>query len=409
MALSDCSPRPLNLAHGTATRRSWRAEFDLAQRCEARTCALANPHTWQRVSLPVGSFPELDHLPLCRTLTETSPRRPYHRRKDEVKSTVHWGQRKLFFAELEFLTELLHESQPHVVVYAGAAPGGHLALLCSLFPEASFEAFDPRSFDKALFGVGGPTNLRVHQECFTDAHAKQFSRSEIPVLFVSDIRTADWQQQEENDHDETLLADLQSQGQWVKLMRPRYAMLKFRLPYANGVTEFLDGEIRLPVWGPQTTTECRLIVAGDRIAHTKRYDHCQIGEQLFFFNTVARTSVYTRIGVDAADAQRSDTELLLAGLCRCFDCSREVQIISEFLVARCPQFPRAGLVWAAEIARFSGDVSVSCGRGRDGLLDVMLPPWTAPNRLALSPDTCRKRRLEPADSCTQSAQRRVRQ
>jgi hypothetical protein len=38
-------------------------------------------------------------------------------------------------------------------------------------------------------------------------------------------------------------------------------MLKFRLPYPppNAQTEYLDGDLYLPVWGGRTTTESRLI------------------------------------------------------------------------------------------------------------------------------------------------------
>jgi hypothetical protein len=39
-------------------------------------------------------------------------------------------------------------------------------------------------------------------------------------------------------------------------------MLKFRLPYTppDAATEYLDGQLFLPVWGGRTTTETRLIV-----------------------------------------------------------------------------------------------------------------------------------------------------
>jgi len=33
---------------------------------------------------------------------------PYQRRQNAVKTVEHWGQRKLFLSELEFLTQLAH-------------------------------------------------------------------------------------------------------------------------------------------------------------------------------------------------------------------------------------------------------------------------------------------------------------
>ncbi len=61
-----------------------------------------------------------------RILEEDAPRAPYRRRKDEVKSVIHWGQRKLLVAEIEFLTMYAgtrKSDTPQPVVYAGAAPG----------------------------------------------------------------------------------------------------------------------------------------------------------------------------------------------------------------------------------------------------------------------------------------------
>ncbi len=68
----------------------------------------------------------------------------YRRRKGEVKSVLHWGQRKLLLSEIEFL--LLHGDGVKLVVYAGAAPGTHIAYLADLFPEHHFVLYDPAPF-----------------------------------------------------------------------------------------------------------------------------------------------------------------------------------------------------------------------------------------------------------------------
>lgn len=65
----------------------------------------ANPHVWQRIGLEPGAHPELDRLPLEAALRADAPRRAYRRRQLEPKTAIHWGQRKLFIAELELLTE----------------------------------------------------------------------------------------------------------------------------------------------------------------------------------------------------------------------------------------------------------------------------------------------------------------
>merc|ERR1739848_719080 len=110
-------------------------------------------------------------------------------------------------------------------------------------------------------------------------------------------------------------------------------MLKFRLPYTDGTTKYFDGEVRLPVWGPQTTTECRLLVNCDSTSLVD-YDHQKLLEQLFYFNTVVRISIYPRKSVPAESRRAVHSTLLAAGLCQCFDCSREVEIISAYLRSR---------------------------------------------------------------------------
>jgi hypothetical protein len=56
---------------------------------------------------------------------------------------------------------------------------------------------------------------------------------------------------------------LLSHGRWVQSMRPAAALLKFVLPYNHDKhpsVRYLDGDLFLPVWGPRTTSETRLLV-----------------------------------------------------------------------------------------------------------------------------------------------------
>eukprot|EP00602_Paraphysomonas_sp_CaronLab_P007511 CAMPEP_0185020390 /NCGR_PEP_ID=MMETSP1103-20130426/2993_1 /TAXON_ID=36769 /ORGANISM="Paraphysomonas bandaiensis, Strain Caron Lab Isolate" /LENGTH=413 /DNA_ID=CAMNT_0027551259 /DNA_START=149 /DNA_END=1387 /DNA_ORIENTATION=- len=103
-------------------------------------------------------------------------------------------------------------------------------------------------------------------------------------------------------------------------MKPAASMLKFRLPWTEGVTRYLDGKLFLPVWGPPTTTECRLVVTTH---HEQRdYDHRQHWEQMFYFNTVARPSAYHHeyAGVDWLDC--------------CYDCAVEGKVLKEYICSR---------------------------------------------------------------------------
>ena len=60
-----------------------------------------SPHTLQ---LPDAGYSPLLANEFRRILTDDFPRTPYRRRTGENKTTVHFGQRKLLLAEIEFLT-----------------------------------------------------------------------------------------------------------------------------------------------------------------------------------------------------------------------------------------------------------------------------------------------------------------
>lgn len=123
--------------------------------------------------------------------------------------------------------------------------------------------------------------------------------------------------------------DMLWQQAWVRIMRPFGSILKFRLPWTDGCTQYLPlediayfsflksfllsymkGDIYLPVWGPQTTTESRLVVRQDDADTSISYDHrcvealfivknCNIpnssyGERMFFFNICRSPSFCAR-------------------------------------------------------------------------------------------------------------------
>lgn len=216
------------------------------------------------------------------------PRMAYARRQGEVKTVEHWGQRKLLMSEIEFLTlygdraskvvyagmdRRARETWPFVLAYffpllfasslllaaTGAAPGDHINFLsATLFPELEWLLVDP-----APFACKATDRIKLRQDYFTDELAA--SLRDEATLFICDVRSMDSGLQEE-EKEGRVFVDMQWQQQWVKLMRPKAAMLKFRLPYPSknsgetDSTTYMDGDIFLPVWGGRTTTETRLVV-----------------------------------------------------------------------------------------------------------------------------------------------------
>ena len=255
---------------------------------------------------------QVSSFPFARSLTDDFPRKRYQRRKDELKTVVHWGQRKLLLSEIEFL--LLANEPDTVVVYAGAAPGIHLKMLAEMFPEHHFVLVD-----KEQFSVDASPGVTLIHSVFSDNLARQLKKTHAkkPILFISDVRTNDRGLDDDDVMQSCVQADMEAQERWHRILRAKKSLLKFKLPYKFGQTSYLEGDMRLPVWGPVTTTECRLIV--ERGAGKRVYDHQQHEEQMFFFNTVARTSMYEHgvVGV--------------GGLDHCYDCAAEVNILKEYV------------------------------------------------------------------------------
>ncbi|CAE8595408.1 unnamed protein product, partial [Polarella glacialis] len=280
---------------------------------------LRSPHS---IQIDQADFSELLEVrqELPRVLAEGDPKRPYRERKGQLKTVVHWGQRKLLLSEIEFLT--LHGTDCNRVIYAGAAPGTHIPFLTSLFPHLEFVLVDPGEF---RVQSSERPKIEVRREFFTAELAASLRQRadgaggprDSRTLFISDVRTGDPKIHSKEQVEAFVAKDMAMQQEWVRLLVPRRAMLKFRLPWAAGATEYLDGEVRLPVWGPPTTTEARLMTDG---VSTKSYDNTGYEQQMFYFNNVTRVRRYR-------------TAMIGNGLCESYDSAAELQILGGFVAS----------------------------------------------------------------------------
>ncbi len=309
-----------------------------------------------------------------RILTADYPRLKYEPLGGKVKrNTLHWGQRKLLLSEIEFLTlfatnnqwfeTLLHKDsstvqetseQETIFLYAGAAPGKHLNLLSDMFPTIKFVLVDPNPF------VCKTTDrIEIRQEYFTDEMAKEFSNRN--VLFCSDIRTADFRKMSQEENEKQIELDNLAQKKWIEIMKPRASMLKFRLSYKPGITNYFDGIIFLPIWGRQSTTETRLVVP--QHFSFKDYDNTVYEEQLFYFNNRARVKAYRH-------------NIINTNLCYCYDCRSEVQVIEKYSELQNVELSSLGLKTKKEdsvrlVSEFVDLISKECAAtGKRTLTDL---------------------------------------
>eukprot|EP00730_Choanoeca_flexa_P012663 TRINITY_DN4501_c0_g1_i2.p1 TRINITY_DN4501_c0_g1~~TRINITY_DN4501_c0_g1_i2.p1 ORF type:complete len:548 (+),score=154.80 TRINITY_DN4501_c0_g1_i2:58-1701(+) len=261
-----------------------------------------------------GLYTSSTTIPFETVLKPDAPRAKYRRRKHEIKSVLHWGQRKLLMCEMEFLTK--YGDQAGLVVYAGAASGKHIEQLAKYFPKHCFVCVDPAPFASNLvkYQHDHPKKMLLRQELFTDDLAREFEGRDC--LFISDIRAADPDLMASDTIEKKVFDDQEAQMRWHNIMKPKASMLKFRLPYdQDGLTTYLKGDIWLPIWGPITTTEARLVVEG---FETTEYDNMKYEEQMFHFNTITRVARYKH-------------DVKGEGIDYCFDCRAEVGVLLGYL------------------------------------------------------------------------------
>lgn len=289
---------------------------------EERMLYVLNPHARQVFATfrdPVVLNRKLEEAD--RVVGDNTPHLKYQRRRNEWKTVDHWGQRKLLFSEIEFLTKYAEPGR--VVVYAGAAPGDHTNFLSDMFPDVQFVLVDP-----ADFTCKETDRIELVQDFFDTSQAERFATEEYRgrVLFISDIRSWD-ENTSEAEKEKRVEIDMQNQKEWTELMVPVASMFKFRLPYEKGKTTYFDGDIFLPVWGGRTTSETRLIVESYATDPTtpftyKDYDHGTYEDVMYAHNTLVRTSFFD------VDQVYLDMDI---GYDRCYDCASEIYLLEQYM------------------------------------------------------------------------------
>lgn len=250
-------------------------------------------------------------------VANSSPREKYYSRPAAEKTSVHWGQRKLFLTELQFLT-MFDDSlvENPIIVYAGAAPGIHIQYLSELFPRYIFHLYDPRQFADNLRNVD---NIFTYQRPFTDEDAVYWS-TQTNVYFISDIRTAEWKRMTREQTEASVSEDMQMQMHWYETINPIQAHLKFRLPWPDrwpSITyRYLFGYLFKQPWAPQSSTEGRLVPVKGRYFDWNIQDYEEV---MFYFNNTIRETFKCNEAIDPPELTDD------------FDSNAEVFILKEYI------------------------------------------------------------------------------
>jgi len=250
------------------------------------------------------SFPKkCDNTAPSLVLTKNFKKRKYNQKISltQTRNNFHWGQLKLLLSEINFFNQVHGEGtslSKTIVVYAGAASGDHIPLLSKMYPDILFLLYDP-----ANFKIKHSENIIICNEFFTDEISEKLTEGVLGnnFLFISDIRGGS----EESGKENWIYENNESVGVWVKNMKPKFSLLKFRFPFdwennennphaSSDDYEYFPGKIFFQQFAPKSSAETRLFVAKSDIPKTRVYNTKSYEEQMFYFNTDYRQRCFSR-------------------------------------------------------------------------------------------------------------------
>lgn len=310
---------------------------------ENKNLACLSPHTLQNAnsSYKDGTFDESNRI-LSDDYPSHESYQPCGRGSDET--VVHYGRLQLFLNETEFLTialksykeefgEETFKNKKFVAIYAGAAPGHHLLILAEFFPNVKFILFDrePISFKYGSIRYEKNFIKRYQKNMYVQDATRlknEYNDKDGYVrLFISDIRR-------NNKEEKIVQEDMDLQGELCKELNSYKSYLKFRLPYVASFESaklkkpYLDGRIYFIAYGPNHTSETRLLV--DQNAPQKSYECAKYENQMYYFNKYDRTSCYRHNIND------------VGGIDHCYDCRTFVYVVQKYLEYLEPTRPVTG-------------------------------------------------------------------
>lgn len=205
---------------------------------------------------------------------EISPRLRFNRwewesRKRDPGGLAYHPHLKCLCSSLAFLTAKCKPGD--TVLYVGSSVSSYICTLANMFPMLHFRLFDHNAgqfLKEEQAQPRIPANLEHSQEIFSDQVAARMLLQEginpNKTLLISDLRNVTknaWGRGYVAVTDENVINDLHLQENWVQLLRPRSADLKFKLPYHGpSCYSFLQGQAEYQLFGKQSTSETRLIV-----------------------------------------------------------------------------------------------------------------------------------------------------
>ena len=262
-------------------------------------------------------------------------------RNDKIlRMNLHHGQRKLLEAEMRGFLYIIKKYKlkdtPLKVLYVGGGPADHNPILSELFPNITFILVDPTKFN-----IKETEKTKIVNKFFADKsmlkdnffknieeksgleYAEKYT--DTIDIFISDIRLYRHGLGDLEESNEDVKRDLENQERWMSIVKPKYGgILKFRFPFDNKPVKYLDGKVFIQTWGPQSSTESRLIVPPLKNGKFKyrKWDIKNYEDWFYYHNYIVRSWLNFP----------NDEELYkIEGFDGCYDCSAEVETWKDYI------------------------------------------------------------------------------
>lgn len=156
-------------------------------------------------------------------------------------------QISLLMAEVFFICNCVKNTDNVLIVYIGAYPGDHINFLASFFPHFIFHLYDYKDEKhETKIGKGDFSllkNIFIYNEFFNDKIALERyvdGNKNKEIYIISDIRDINYQKLGNTDvaNSRILDNDTYSQIRWCQIIKPKYALLKYRPKLPNEIVTF---------------------------------------------------------------------------------------------------------------------------------------------------------------------------
>lgn len=250
----------------------------------------------------------LNYNPYLLVVHSKSPIKKYEKIDINRVSKKEDNDLRLFSAELNFLNLKYNptKDKKSICIYIGSSSGNHIPKLISFYPELEYHCYDPIEPSHQLKSFAEKSNFAkvlIFQKFFTEEDIIQYQNIDADIYVITDfenhniksdleIKKAPNSLELRKEKESFLSEDMELQMKWMKLLKPKEACLKFRLPhyYENVSTvdtfSYFQGIVYRTIFSSLKTSECRLFVSdfeSTTLWNFKRFD-----EQMYYYNDVTR-------------------------------------------------------------------------------------------------------------------------